>query len=122
MLTIQAISMVAFLAILPTGVLCHPALRIRDVERAGCRPCGDECEACEYGVAYSPFCGVLECRKGPDEHCGARGTCGDGMYCLCERCFGCSTDNLKCSDLTPTCLPRETRYRNLQRSRQFTMV
>ena len=43
--------------------LSHPSIRIRESERRDCRGCGNECDKCVYGVAISPMCGVLECRK-----------------------------------------------------------
>ncbi|XP_034944237.1 uncharacterized protein [Chelonus insularis] len=86
-------------------------IRIRESERRiECQGCRNECDKCEYGVAVSEQCGVLECRKGPDEPCGGEnnaGVCGDGMICLCERCVGCSVDTLQCSksNFNQPCLP-----------------
>ncbi|XP_011306539.1 uncharacterized protein [Fopius arisanus] len=122
MLSIRVISIFALLIVLPTGLLSHPFIRLSDLEKMSCRPCGEDCDGCEYGVVFSPLCRALECRKGPDEHCSTENSCAEGLSCICEKCIGCSIEKLKCSDSILTCLPRQGRYKHLERSRQFSMV
>ncbi|XP_063991684.1 uncharacterized protein LOC135170096 [Diachasmimorpha longicaudata] len=119
MQTIQAITIIAFLAIISTGVLCYDPLSFLTVLKIGCRPCGDDCGLCEYGSAFSTICEAKECKRGPDEHCGIQGSCGAGMHCLCDRCYGCSTDNFKCSTFMPTCIPQEDHLRNFATGHQL---
>ncbi|XP_057338588.1 neuroparsin-A-like [Microplitis mediator] len=106
------VSLKLLVIILSTFILSSASIiRVRESERRiECpRGCAGECDKCEYGVSVSQQCGVLECRKGPDERCGGHGNgaCGDGMICLCERCIGCSTDTLECSSthFDHPCLP-----------------
>ncbi|XP_058796787.1 neuroparsin-A-like [Phymastichus coffea] len=81
--------------------LGHPAIIERAESKSECEGCGDECDKCKYGSAVSRWCGVKECLKGPGEICGGAredkyGACGDGMYCRCNKCTGCSIDTLEC--------------------------
>ncbi|XP_073368122.1 LOW QUALITY PROTEIN: queen brain-selective protein-1 [Mycetomoellerius zeteki] len=50
------------------------------------------------------------CRRGPGQICGGPsdswGVCGDGLICSCNRCTGCSVDNLTC--FANTCLPHQS--------------
>ncbi|XP_076667492.1 queen brain-selective protein-1 isoform X1 [Andrena cerasifolii] len=97
-----------------------------------CSSCGDACNKCEFGVVTLPHCGRV-CAKvshrkvtlnfvnkfrwqselrfypqGPNQICGGHadvwGVCGDGMFCNCNRCDGCSTNKLNCTMKKP-CLP-----------------
>ncbi|XP_076755098.1 queen brain-selective protein-1 [Xylocopa sonorina] len=74
-----------------------------------CKGCGDMCDRCEYGIVKSIACDVLQCAKGPDEKCGGPdqvfGICGEGMYCNCNRCMGCSQLKLNCATTENPCLP-----------------
>ncbi|KAE8744047.1 Neuroparsin 1 [Frankliniella occidentalis] len=56
-----------------------------------------EPEDCLYGLARD-HCGRFVCAKGPGERCGGpmHLTCGEGMYCKCERCIGCSLNTFTC--------------------------
>ncbi|KAK3929861.1 Neuroparsin-A [Frankliniella fusca] len=56
-----------------------------------------EPEDCLYGLARD-HCGRVVCAKGPGERCGGplHLTCGEGMYCKCERCIGCSLNTFTC--------------------------
>ncbi|NP_001161196.1 neuroparsin-like peptide precursor [Nasonia vitripennis] len=80
--------------------LGHPTIIERAVQRSECEGCGANCKQCKYGSAYSLWCGLDECLKGPGEMCGGvrnkYGECGDGMYCRCNKCTGCSIDTLEC--------------------------
>ncbi|XP_076667495.1 queen brain-selective protein-1 isoform X2 [Andrena cerasifolii] len=88
----------------------YPSIRQRPVGRPGggsCSSCGDACNKCEFGVVTLPHCGRV-CAKGPNQICGGHadvwGVCGDGMFCNCNRCDGCSTNKLNCTMKKP-CLP-----------------
>ncbi|XP_014226154.1 neuroparsin-A-like [Trichogramma pretiosum] len=81
----------------------HPTIIERaeaQLQRSECDGCGDQCAKCKYGSAFSRWCGLRECLKGPGEICGGArnkyGVCGDGMYCRCNKCTGCSIDTLEC--------------------------
>ncbi|XP_053986613.1 neuroparsin-A-like isoform X1 [Hylaeus volcanicus] len=72
--------------------------------------CGD-CSQCPFGTAKSPVCGEV-CAKGPGDMCGGHrdewGICGEGMFCNCNRCDGCSVKDLNCPStlgLTKLCIP-----------------
>ncbi|XP_043274302.1 neuroparsin-A-like [Venturia canescens] len=131
MLAFQSFTLTVLLvAILPI-CLSHPSIRTRESERRECQGCGRDCNKCVYGVAISPLCGVLECRKGPNERCGGhnnvKGVCGEGMLCQCEKCTGCSIDTLKCSDqsLDEPCRPSDSNmsgYWDPLRNNWFTLV
>ncbi|XP_071447327.1 neuroparsin-A-like [Hetaerina americana] len=62
-----------------------------------CQPCTDgNCdppEDCLYGIKMD-VCGRMVCAKGPGQRCGGKfnmfGMCGDGTFCYCNRCTGCS--------------------------------
>ncbi|CAL7949736.1 unnamed protein product [Xylocopa violacea] len=87
----------------------YPSIRQK---QAACIGCGDLCDKCEYGIVKSIACDVLQCAKGPDELCGGPdqlyGICGEGMYCNCNRCMGCSQDKLRCAKIENPCLPHKS--------------
>ncbi|XP_014205923.1 neuroparsin-A-like [Copidosoma floridanum] len=89
----------------------YPTIIERSEQRSECESCAGECDKCKYGHAFSRFCGVEECLKGPGESCGGMrnkyGECGDGMYCRCNKCNGCSSDTLECHSVV--CPIYETR-------------
>lgn len=73
-----------------------------------CPPCpGGMCPEpidCRHGVT-TDFCGRRICAKGPGQICGTGlfkmlGSCGDGMYCHCGKCTGCSLITYECFDET----------------------
>ncbi|KAG8281140.1 hypothetical protein J6590_064610 [Homalodisca vitripennis] len=78
-----------------------------------CAQCkGAECEDvnpadCAHGPV-TDICGRRVCAKGPGMRCGgfgnSMGTCGRGLECRCERCYGCSTVSLKCDWNKSVCL------------------
>ncbi|XP_011141108.1 neuroparsin-A [Harpegnathos saltator] len=89
----------------------HPMIWQRqDIRSKECTGCGNECDKCKYGVTVSALCGIEECRRGPGEYCGGPsqswGVCGEGMFCICDRCVGCSVDFLTC--FTKSCLPHQS--------------
>ncbi|XP_011504360.1 PREDICTED: neuroparsin-A-like isoform X2 [Ceratosolen solmsi marchali] len=94
-----ALVLLLLLGILPL-FLGHPTIIERGEQRSECEGCADECEKCKYGFAFSNWCGLKECLKGPGEMCGGvrnkYGACGEGMYCRCNKCTGCSIDTLEC--------------------------
>ncbi|XP_060826869.1 neuroparsin-A-like [Bombus pascuorum] len=108
MLAAQTIRIAVLLAIVLLYDKCsgYPSVRQKQ-EMALCTGCGDFCHKCEYGVVISNACGVPQCAKGPDEPCGGRGErlgiCADGMSCICNQCFGCSSEKLKCSKIKDPC-------------------
>nr|QBG05398.1 neuroparsin III precursor [Macrobrachium nipponense] len=55
-------------------------------------------ESCKYGT-YVDWCRNTVCAKGPGQSCGGDwwefGKCGEGTYCACGTCSGCSL-NLEC--------------------------
>jgi len=77
-----------------------------------CKPCPEEgCtppEGCFYGVVKDR-CQREMCAKGPGERCGGRwellGACGEGMFCSCGRCAGCSLKTFEC--FTNECFRRK---------------
>ncbi|KAF7991177.1 hypothetical protein HCN44_002739 [Aphidius gifuensis] len=129
MMTIKTIFIAAFILIIPSYTLSIPSIRFEPKERDDdvCQGCGVNCDNCKYGVTISS-CRVLECRKGPGDDCGGvKGTCGEGMICICDKCIGCSINTLECasSDIIRDCLPhrnRNSRYLNLERDNHFTLV
>ncbi|CAL4114160.1 unnamed protein product, partial [Meganyctiphanes norvegica] len=54
---------------------------------------------CKYGID-TDVCGRTVCAKGPGRSCGGRrsinGSCGEGLYCACNRCTGCSPTTFEC--------------------------
>ncbi|ODM97070.1 Neuroparsin-A [Orchesella cincta] len=59
---------------------------------------------CPYGIS-SDYCGRKVCAKGPGQICGVGlfkllGSCGEGLYCNCGRCTGCSMLTMECFDKT----------------------
>ncbi|XP_046401532.1 uncharacterized protein LOC124167596 [Ischnura elegans] len=70
-----------------------------------CAPCPDgncdlpQPEDCEYGMKMDA-CGRMVCARGPGQRCGGKfnilGICGDGTFCLCNRCKGCSLVTQEC--------------------------
>ncbi|KAK2582654.1 hypothetical protein KPH14_004933 [Odynerus spinipes] len=97
----QSIYVLALLSIVFLSCsFAHPSIRTREDVRAVCDGCGYECDKCQYGVTISTLCGVPECRRGPGEICGGPsdswGVCGDGLICSCNKCIGCSVDQLTC--------------------------
>ncbi|XP_012538010.1 neuroparsin-A [Monomorium pharaonis] len=111
MLIFQLTHAIVFLAAIFLIDKCqaHPAIAQRYQALSLCRPCGDQCDQCEYGTTISTLCGVKECLKGPGERCGGpseiEGVCGDGMMCNhCNKCIGCSSVNFKCKT-DDYCLP-----------------
>ncbi|XP_076165671.1 queen brain-selective protein-1 [Ptiloglossa arizonensis] len=89
----------------------YPSTRLKLGFRQSCESCGDLCNTCPAGIAISPVCGRV-CAKRPGEICGGPGEmwgiCGEGMYCNCNRCSGCSTTDLNCmqeSGFKNICLP-----------------
>ncbi|XP_076235430.1 queen brain-selective protein-1 [Calliopsis andreniformis] len=108
-----------YVAILLTVVLLfdkcfgYPSIRQRQTMKLSCKSCEeDSCSKCEFGVVMSPSCGRV-CAKGPNQICGGPGEswgiCGDGMFCNCNRCDGCSTNKLNCT-LKKLCLPNLSKY------------
>ena len=86
----------------------YPSIRQRQGLGHVCESCADSCDKCEFGVVMSVACGVPQCAKGPDQLCGGSrdilGICGEGMYCNCNKCIGCSSEEFECSKKDP-CLP-----------------
>ncbi|XP_057371994.1 neuroparsin-A-like [Daphnia carinata] len=73
-----------------------------------CTACADKKDClppknCIYGVVKD-YCGRDICAKGPGHRCGGKwnslGTCGEGLFCSCNRCGGCSLITLECFNLT----------------------
>nr|CAH0109605.1 unnamed protein product [Daphnia galeata] len=58
---------------------------------------------CVYGVVKD-YCGRDICAKGPGHRCGGKwnslGICGEGLFCSCNRCGGCSLNTIECFNLT----------------------
>ncbi|XP_018364967.1 PREDICTED: neuroparsin-A-like [Trachymyrmex cornetzi] len=112
MLTFQFTYMIVLLAAVFLIDKCHAhsAIAQRHEPRPLCVGCGDKCEQCEFGYTTSTLCGISECRRGPGQICGGPsdswGVCGDGLICSCNRCTGCSVDNLTC--FANTCLPHQS--------------
>ncbi|XP_045122305.1 neuroparsin-A-like [Portunus trituberculatus] len=56
---------------------------------------------CKYGTALD-WCSNGVCAKGPGETCGGYrrqdGICGEGTYCECGHCRGCSPFDASCHD------------------------
>ncbi|KAK3852486.1 hypothetical protein Pcinc_040932 [Petrolisthes cinctipes] len=56
-------------------------------------------EGCKYGVTVD-WCHNEVCAKGPGESCGgyrnANGECGEGTFCQCNICYGCSPFDNTC--------------------------
>ncbi|KAK7086389.1 hypothetical protein SK128_025327, partial [Halocaridina rubra] len=56
-------------------------------------------EKCTYGTVRD-WCRNQVCAKGPGEACGGlfleRGKCGDGTFCSCGICSGCSSITSEC--------------------------
>ncbi len=97
--TVHVLVLLVLLNVLPM-FLGHPTIIERAEQRSECEGCGANCKQCKYGSAFSLWCGLEECLKGPGEMCGGvrnkYGECGDGMYCRCNKCTGCSIDTLEC--------------------------
>ncbi|XP_015440223.1 PREDICTED: neuroparsin-A-like [Dufourea novaeangliae] len=100
----------------------YPSNKLGQEVLHNCQSCGDSCNKCKFGVTTMPFCGRV-CAKGLNEVCGGPkdswGICGDGMYCNCNRCHGCSTKGLDCKDQITTkntCVPKP---KKLLRAFQF---
>ncbi|OXA52283.1 Neuroparsin-A [Folsomia candida] len=62
--------------------------------------------ACEHGI-FTDICGRHSCAKGPGDRCKVRrfrmlaqANCGDGMYCHCGVCMGCSLTTYDCYEDT----------------------
>ncbi|XP_012139099.1 queen brain-selective protein-1 [Megachile rotundata] len=107
---IHAVSVVTLLVVVLLYDRCfgYPSIRQRANFGQLCKSCGDSCDKCEFGVVMSLACGVPQCAKGPDQTCGGPrdlfGMCGEGMYCNCNKCTGCSSEEFECSKKDP-CLP-----------------
>ncbi|XP_047371190.1 neuroparsin-A-like isoform X1 [Vespa velutina] len=93
----------------------HPFIRQREDVRQACKGCGRDCDKCKYGFTISDLCDVPVCKRGPGEICGGPsdswGVCGAGLICSCNKCIGCSIEELECySHTCPPHLSLETRH------------
>ncbi|XP_014610517.1 PREDICTED: neuroparsin-A-like [Polistes canadensis] len=88
----------------------HPFIGQREDVRQICDGCGYQCDKCKYGFTISPLCGIPVCNRGPGEVCGGPseswGICGDGLICSCNKCIGCSVEELDC--YSHTCPPHRS--------------
>ncbi|XP_043492234.1 neuroparsin-A-like [Polistes fuscatus] len=89
----------------------HPFIgQGREDVRQICDGCGYQCDKCKYGFTISPLCGIPVCNRGPGEVCGGPseswGICGDGLICSCNKCIGCSVEELDC--YSHTCPPHRS--------------
>ncbi|XP_078035662.1 queen brain-selective protein-1 [Augochlora pura] len=104
MTAIQTMSIAALILVALVFDKCfgHPPIKLRKPNY--CETCDDSCNKCEFGVTTLPSCGLV-CAQGPDDVCGGPndewGICGDGMYCYCNKCHGCSAKGLKCKEAKP---------------------
>ncbi|CAK9822908.1 unnamed protein product [Anthophora retusa] len=107
----RTINVAILLAVVLLFDKCSGYPSIRQEVESQCKGCGDFCEKCEFGWVMSNVCNIPICAKGPDQSCGGprgvHGICGEGMYCRCKKCSGCSSKTLACSKLPP-CLPPNT--------------
>ncbi|KAG0729337.1 Neuroparsin-A [Chionoecetes opilio] len=61
---------------------------------------------CKYGTTVD-WCNNGVCAKGPGETCGgyrwSAGKCGEGTFCSCGICGGCSPYDGRCGDVVSPC-------------------
>ncbi|XP_050732776.1 neuroparsin-A-like [Eriocheir sinensis] len=62
---------------------------------------------CKYGTTVD-WCNNGVCAKGPGESCGggyrwSDGKCGEGTFCSCGLCAGCSPFDTKCAAVVSLC-------------------
>ncbi|XP_043255195.1 neuroparsin-A-like [Colletes gigas] len=104
----------------------YPLTRLKIESEIPCeeRVCGNKCNDCPAGFTYSSFCGGKVCkkvsnrkvsnRKGLGEICGGLanmyGICGEGMFCKCNRCAGCSVMDLNCMQEQHDCTIHENPF------------
>ncbi|XP_076283927.1 queen brain-selective protein-1 [Lasioglossum baleicum] len=101
---IQTIFLAALILVVLVFDKCfgHSSIKIRaEPLPLHCELCGEFCHQCEFGAVTMPYCGQV-CAKGHGQLCGGPkdrfGICGEGMYCNCNRCHGCSEKGLACNE------------------------
>ncbi|XP_076659609.1 queen brain-selective protein-1 [Halictus rubicundus] len=104
MTSIQTISLAAIILVVLVFDKCfgYSGIKLRtEPLPPRCELCGSECNECKFGVVTLPYCGEV-CAKGHGQFCGGPndiyGICGEGMYCNCNSCHGCSEAGMQCNE------------------------
>ncbi|XP_076638280.1 queen brain-selective protein-1 isoform X2 [Colletes latitarsis] len=96
------IAVLLVIALLFDKCFGYPPTRLQIESEIPCeeRICRNKCNECPAGFTFSSICGEEVCKKGLGEICGGQanryGICGEGMFCKCHRCSGCSVTDLNC--------------------------